>query len=32
MLTSNLPKLDPREEHVWIPGPRAGMQLFLRRL
>jgi pimeloyl-ACP methyl ester carboxylesterase len=32
MLTSNLPKLDPREEHFWVPGPRAGMRLFLRRL
>src|SRR5258708_2329834 len=32
MLKSNVPKLDQREEHFWIPGPRAGMQLFLRRL
>ena len=32
MLKSNVPKLDPREEHFWISGPRAGMQLFLRRL
>ncbi len=27
-----LPKLDPREEHYRIPGPREGLQLFLRRL
>ena len=32
MLKSNVPKLDPREEHFWIPGPRAGMRLFLRWL
>lgn len=32
MLKANVPKLDPREEHFWVPGPRAGMQLFLRRL
>jgi pimeloyl-ACP methyl ester carboxylesterase len=25
-------KLDPREEHFRIPGPRAGMSLFLRFL
>ena len=32
MLQMNVSKLDPREEHFWIPGPRDGMQLFLRRL
>jgi pimeloyl-ACP methyl ester carboxylesterase len=32
MLKANVPKLDPREEHFWVCGPRAGMQLFLRRL
>jgi pimeloyl-ACP methyl ester carboxylesterase len=26
------PKLDAREEHFSIPGPREGMTLFLRRL
>jgi pimeloyl-ACP methyl ester carboxylesterase len=26
------PKLDPREEHVRIPGPQAGLSLFLRYL
>jgi pimeloyl-ACP methyl ester carboxylesterase len=26
------PKLDPREEHFEIPGPRQGLRLFLRRL
>jgi pimeloyl-ACP methyl ester carboxylesterase len=26
------PKLDPREEHFYIPGPRDGLPLFLRRL
>jgi pimeloyl-ACP methyl ester carboxylesterase len=25
-------KLDPREEHFTIPGPHAGLNLFLRRL
>ena len=29
---ANVPKLDPREEHFCIAGPRAGLQLFLRRL
>ena len=32
MLKANVPKLDPREEHFWVPGPHAGMQLFPRRL
>jgi pimeloyl-ACP methyl ester carboxylesterase len=32
MLKANVPKLDRREEHFWVCGPRAGMQLFLRRL
>jgi hypothetical protein len=32
MLKANVPKLDPREEHFWVAGPRPGMQLFLRRL
>jgi pimeloyl-ACP methyl ester carboxylesterase len=26
------PKLDPREQHFFVPGPRAGLPLFLRRL
>jgi len=26
------PKLDPCEQHFRIPGPRPGLQLFLRRL
>jgi pimeloyl-ACP methyl ester carboxylesterase len=26
------PKLDPREEHFLIPGPRSGLWMFLRRL
>ncbi len=26
------PKLDPREEHVWIPSSLPGLRLFLRRL
>ena len=25
-------KLDPREQHYWIEGPRPGMRLFLRYL
>jgi pimeloyl-ACP methyl ester carboxylesterase len=25
-------KLDPREEHYWIPSPVPGLELFLRRL
>ena len=25
-------KLDPREQHFFIPGPRKGLALFLRRL
>ncbi|HEY2136863.1 MAG TPA: hypothetical protein VGH49_13305, partial [Xanthobacteraceae bacterium] len=32
MLQPNMPKLDAREEHFWIPVPRRGMRLFLRRL
>src|SRR5882757_3521241 len=32
MLQSSAPKLDPREQHYWIPSPRAGLQLFLRHL
>src|SRR5262245_11548752 len=32
MLKANVPKLDPREEHFWVSGPRADLQLFLRRL
>ncbi|MBX6370423.1 MAG: alpha/beta fold hydrolase [Rhodospirillales bacterium] len=26
------PKLDPHEEHYWIPSPVAGLEIFLRRL
>ena len=29
---STAPKLDPREQHFRIPGPREGMSLFLRFL
>jgi pimeloyl-ACP methyl ester carboxylesterase len=29
---SNIPKLDPREEHFFIPGPHTGLKLFLRYL
>src|ERR1700759_1127213 len=29
---SNIPKLDPREEHFFIPGPHLGLKLFLRYL
>jgi pimeloyl-ACP methyl ester carboxylesterase len=29
---SNIPKLDPREEHFFIPGPHSGLKLFLRYL
>jgi pimeloyl-ACP methyl ester carboxylesterase len=29
---SPAPKLDPREQHFLIPGPRAGLTLFLRFL
>ena len=28
----NFPKLDPREEHFFIPGPHAKLKLFLRYL
>lgn len=28
----NNPLLDPREEHFRVPGPHAGLHLFLRRL
>jgi pimeloyl-ACP methyl ester carboxylesterase len=32
MLHSNIPKLDPREQHYWIESPHPGMRLFLRYL
>ena len=32
MLQNAAPRLDPREQHYWIAGPRAGLRLFLRRL
>jgi pimeloyl-ACP methyl ester carboxylesterase len=32
MLQQNVPKLDAREKHFWIPGPRPGLKLFLRHL
>jgi pimeloyl-ACP methyl ester carboxylesterase len=32
MLQRHMPKLDPREQHYWIPSSRAGLQLFLRHL
>jgi pimeloyl-ACP methyl ester carboxylesterase len=31
-MMSNFPKLDPREEHFRIPGPRPNLNLFLRYL
>ena len=27
---SNIPKLDPREEHFFIRGPHPGLKLFIR--
>jgi pimeloyl-ACP methyl ester carboxylesterase len=32
MLQKNVQKLDPREQHYWIPSHREGLQLFLRHL
>ena len=32
MLQNAAPRLDPREQHYWIAGSRAGLRLFLRRL
>jgi pimeloyl-ACP methyl ester carboxylesterase len=32
MLQQNVPKLDAREQHYWIPGSRPGLQLFLWHL
>jgi pimeloyl-ACP methyl ester carboxylesterase len=32
MLETRATRLDPREQHYWIPGPRSGLQLFLRHL
>jgi pimeloyl-ACP methyl ester carboxylesterase len=32
MLTQDALTLDPREEHFHIPGPHAGLKLFLRHL
>jgi pimeloyl-ACP methyl ester carboxylesterase len=32
MLKANAPRLDPREEHFCIAGPRPDLKLFLRRL
>ena len=32
MLQKTAPRLDPREQHYWIAGPRVGLRLFLRRL
>jgi pimeloyl-ACP methyl ester carboxylesterase len=32
VLQAHVQKLDPREEHYWIEGPRKGLQLFLRHL
>jgi pimeloyl-ACP methyl ester carboxylesterase len=29
---SNIPKLDPREEHFFIRGPHPGLKLFIRYL
>ena len=29
---SAVPKLDPREQHFRLPGPREGLSLFLRSL
>ena len=32
MIHKSAQKLDPREQHYWIEGPRQGMPLFLRYL
>jgi pimeloyl-ACP methyl ester carboxylesterase len=32
MIRRAAPKLDPREQHHWVPSPVAGLELFLRRL
>jgi len=32
MLQNSAPRLDPREQHYWIPSSRTGLQLFLRHL
>jgi pimeloyl-ACP methyl ester carboxylesterase len=32
MLQSHAQKLDPREDHFFIPSPRRGLHLFLRHL
>jgi len=32
MLQQNVPRLDPREDHYWVPSSRPGLQLFLRHL
>ena len=32
MAQAGVAKLDPREEHFRIPGPHAGLSLFLRYL
>jgi pimeloyl-ACP methyl ester carboxylesterase len=32
MLQTTAPRLDSREQHYWIAGPRVGLRLFLRRL
>jgi pimeloyl-ACP methyl ester carboxylesterase len=32
MLQRHAPKLHSREQHFWVPGPRPGLQLFLRHL
>jgi len=31
-MTSDFPRLDPREEHFRVPGPHPALKLFLRRL
>lgn len=31
-MTSDIPKLDPREQHFRIPGPHPPLKLFLRHL
>jgi pimeloyl-ACP methyl ester carboxylesterase len=31
-MISDIPRLDPREEHFRVPGPHPGLELFLRYL
>src|SRR6202046_1569474 len=31
-MNSDIPRMDPREEHFRIPGPHPGLKLFVRYL